>query len=673
MKKISLRLGVGICYLAISLTSLFSKASVEDFLPAPTLKQIAEEISGESAKRNLDQITQYHRMRASDGFGKAADVVLARLRAAGYKDATELRFVADGKTMFGTQKSRLAWQVSFAELWEVDSSASHIPIYKMADWAARPLTVAQDSDSADVVTTLVDIGAGTSEADYNHKSVKGKIVLTSSQPKAVAELAIKKYGAVGILSYAANQKSAWWKLDDTLVRWGHLHSFRDYSAFGFMTSLGEARKLKARLESGEKITLHANIKAVREKGEYRLVTAVLEGSDPVLKNEEIVLSCHLDHPRPGANDNASGCVTILEIARSLKRLVKEGRVIAPLRSIRFIWPSEVETSLIFLNAKPKMAKRIKHVIHLDMVGGGPITKSVFYASRGPYSVADVSGDLIFDLLDFVNRHTLDYTSGVDTPFPLTAPEGGREPLLGQTQWLDMGSDHDVFAEGSWSIPITYLHDSPDRYIHTHKDLPDNIDPTKLKRAAFLGLAQALILASLDEKHLPALVAMQREHQFQRVADLSTQMAGLNEQDRAAALRGHKAMEQQMALSVKRYVPKANVQQTATFATQLSNMVAISSPLVEGPVWKRNVKIKGTMNAFGYSYIEEHLGANKVANLALLSLNRGREIAYEALNLINGKRTQSGIHDLLIAQLGQVPKPALDEYFNALAEIKIIKR
>ena len=33
--------------------------------------------------------------------------------------------------------------------------------------------------------------------------------------------------------------------------------------------------------------------------------------------------------------------------------------------------------------------------------------------------------------------------------------------------LDMGSDHDVFFEGSWRIPGLYLHDWPDRYIHTN--------------------------------------------------------------------------------------------------------------------------------------------------------------------------------------------------------------
>ncbi len=70
------------------------------------------------------------------------------------------------------------------------------------------------------------------------------------------------------------------------------------------------------------------------------VVAVLEGSDPVLKNEYVVLSAHLDHIgvsenakgddkiNNGAMDNATGIATMLEVARAY---VNHG--IKPRRSI----------------------------------------------------------------------------------------------------------------------------------------------------------------------------------------------------------------------------------------------------------------------------------------------------------------------------------------------------
>ena len=104
-----------------------------------------------------------------------------------------------------------------------------------------------------------------------------------------------------------------------------------------------------RLAQGEKISLHAVVKAGQHAGNYEVVTATIPGADPKLKEEEIAFSCHLDHQRPGANDNASGCVTILEVARTLQKLIAEGKLARPARTIRFIWPPEIEGTLALLN------------------------------------------------------------------------------------------------------------------------------------------------------------------------------------------------------------------------------------------------------------------------------------------------------------------------------------
>src|SRR5262249_58916232 len=112
--------------------------------------------------------------------------------------------------------------------------------------------------------------------------------------------------------------------------------------FAFMVSLKTARAMQDRLKLGERIQLHAHVKAGQHPGFYEVVTATIAGSDPKMKDAEIAFSCHLDHQRPGANDNASGCVTILEAARTLQKLIAGGQLSRPARTIRFIWPPEVE-------------------------------------------------------------------------------------------------------------------------------------------------------------------------------------------------------------------------------------------------------------------------------------------------------------------------------------------
>src|SRR2546430_17564219 len=90
-----------------------------------------------------------------------------------------------------------------------------------------------------------------------------------------------------------------------------------------MVSLKAARGFRERLALGEKITLHAVVKAGQHAGNYEVVTATIPGADTKLKEEEIAFSCHLDHQRPGANDNASGCSAILEVARTLARSIDQ--------------------------------------------------------------------------------------------------------------------------------------------------------------------------------------------------------------------------------------------------------------------------------------------------------------------------------------------------------------
>jgi hypothetical protein len=567
-----------------------------------------------------------------------------------------------------------------AELWEVrDEGGVTVRVRKLGDWDSVPLTLAQDSLSGDVTTTLVDIGSGSRDEDYIGRDLKGKLVLTSSQPGEVVERAVGEFGAAGIISYAPNQKSAWWKEDDRLVRWGHLDSFPKTRSFGFMISLGEARALQQRLEAGEAILFHAKVDASHERGKYRFATAAITGSDK--SGEEIHFTCHLDHPRPGANDNASGCVSILEVARTLSTLIKKGILPRPSRTIRFLWPAEIEGSIMYLSQYDDPS-RIKANIHMDMVGGGPVTKSVFRISGGPYSVPSFISDLGHEIGQFVNDQTQRFADGKSAAFPLAAPEGGKDPQLALMEGLDMGSDHDVFFEGTWRIPGLYLHDWPDRYIHTNYDLAANIDPTKLKRAAFIGAASAWYLASFSDLDVPAVLKLLQRNALQRSAELIERRASLAAIDVAASTRVHFALERRKVHSVEPFaaMSESDHADAVTYLDALQALLVTPEPktFVERneTVYERNTDIEGPMHAFGYSYLDDKLGASVAAKLRLASHSTprgdGEMFAYEALNFVDGKRTVSDIRDWLVAELGDVPLEYVAEYLQALESIGVLR-
>ena len=84
-----------------------------------------------------------------------------------------------------------------------------------------------------------------------------------------------------------------------------------------------------------------------------------------------------------------------------------------------------------------------------------------------------------------------------------------------------------------------------------------------------------------------------------------------------------------------------------------------------------------MHGFDYSYIDDKLGAEKAASLQLANHSTpyggGGMFTYEALNLVNGKRTVSDIRDWLVAELGDVPLQYVAEYLQALESIDVLRR
>ncbi len=131
----------------------------------------------------------------------------------------------------------------------------------------------------------------------------------------------------------------------------------------------------------------------------RNVLAALEGSDPKLKDEWVVISCHHDHNGAdgnqvysGADDNGSGTVGMLEIAEAYALAAQDGH--RPRRSILFAAFNSEERGLLgswaFVERPPVPLDRIAAVLNMDMVGrdeevpegGGAAIPGVAGAIRG---------------------------------------------------------------------------------------------------------------------------------------------------------------------------------------------------------------------------------------------------------------------------------------------------
>jgi len=692
--------------LVLSLVVLAPLAAQEAYeeppplLAEPLMRALAGEVSGTAAKRTVQDLTLSHRQRGSRGFHAASQWILERVKEAGLSNVEVISLPADGTVFYGTQRSRPAWDADFAELWEQapgeSGKGNWIDARRIASWEARPITLAEDSAGGEVAADLVDAGAGTDERDYQGKDVRGKLVLVSAPPGAAYALAVDRHGAAGLVSSAQNQRTAWWGEDETLVRWGHLDTFPAPKTFAFMVSLQQSRSFRDRLAKGETVHLRASVQAGQHPGSYEIVTAVLPGvdpSDPALASQEIVFSCHLDHQRPGANDNASGCAAILEAGRTLAKLVREKRIPPPRRTVRLVFPPEIEGTISLLNARPELAARARAVIHMDMVGGDPeITKAVFHVTRSPRSLPTFVNDVSEAFGRFVNTETYAYAATGAAAYPLADPEGGKRALQADLSDYTEGSDHEVWTEGSFRVPAIYFNDWPDRYIHTHADAVANLDATKLLRAAFLGAASAYYLAQLGPEEVPALWQVIRRHALERTAAALARRDRLRAGGQAAEgenlLRFQFAYEWAVVESIAPFapLPAALRSEAGSFLAGLAGLAgsgggaapatAAGSP-EEAVVYHRAAAPRGPMVGFGYDYLKDRAGRLGLPVPRLLDQaglwGTGAEYGYEALNLVDGRRTVRQVRDDLAAILGPVPVELVIEYLRTLARIGVLAR
>jgi len=303
---------------------------------------------------------------------------------------------------------------------------------------------------------------------------------------------------------------------------------------------------------------------------------------------------------------------------------------------------------------------------MDMVGGLlATTKGTFHLSRTaetlPHAVNAIArawfGQVVAASALYAER-------GGDAYAGFAWPSGSREAFLGDLRALEMGSDHEVFEEASFAVPMVYFHDWPDVTIHTNKDQPENLDATKLGRVAYLGAGIAWTLAALPDAEAPRLLAAtlaDAEERIARAKAASGPDARLAR--REAAAEGIEALQ-----TVARLWP-STAAAVAAEAERLRSQ--IPSPerggMPDSRVPVRNPAIRGPLDVYYFNYLVE-----AGVDAAESALDAGGPLSFEAFNLVDGKRSVSEIRDILAGRYGAAPLPAVAAYFDVLAKAGAVR-
>jgi hypothetical protein len=239
---------------------------------------------------------------------------------------------------------------------------------------------------------------------------------------------------------------------------------------------------------------------------YRLVKSAnvvgwIEGSDPQLKNEALVIGAHLDHLGRrgdyifnGAEDNASGACSVLAMARALARNPEK-----PKRSVVFcLWTGEEEGLLgsrwyvqhplfpmkdtqAYINldmvARPWDEKGLQRMTRMLRIGADELLKKITPANFLPLSLSEGSPDLR-GALQAANRCV-----GFDILYRETPRRMDR---------MSGGSDHAPFAWAGrpWTFFITGMSD----VYHTPGDSMEKFDGTTMEKVSRLIYLAAFMLA-----------------------------------------------------------------------------------------------------------------------------------------------------------------------------------
>lgn len=388
-------------------------------------------------------------------------------------------------------------------------------------------------EKIDSLYKLVFVGYGITapEFDYdNYKdiNVKGKfVVILSGEPQSdkndffkgkekskysgatIKFKNAKKHGAAGALILADKRILSFWpRLAGFLKRPSfRLAAKEKTEKQNFISAYLNIESFKKLLitqnidfdQLKEDIKNENDIEPIKFKGELKFnysrsnevresanIIGLIEGIDPELKDQYVAIGAHYDHlgiiggkVYNGADDDGSGIVTIMEVAKTLAKTK------ANKRSILVVFHAGEEKGLLgskYLtnNLQLIKGKKIVAQINIDMVGR-MATDSIY--SIGSDKLSSEMKKIVEDVNSKTVKFYLDYK--YDDP---------NDPNR-----FYYRSDHYNYAKHG--IPIVFFFDDMRKDYHRDTDEIDKINFKKLKRMSWLVYGIALRIANLDHRLL----------------------------------------------------------------------------------------------------------------------------------------------------------------------------
>ena len=265
---------------------------------------------------------------------------------------------------------------------------------------------------------------------------------------------------------------------------------------------------------GGKVVVRAKVDTEigQNPGRTGFVEGWIKGSK--YHDQQIVLTAHLQEEQGSANDDGSGSANLLEIARTLNKLIAEGKIKRPLRDIKFWWTDEIYSEYRYFSDNPKEPAKLLLNLHQDMVGAKQsIGSRIQHLIFAPHSITSYLDAVFENIGTFViNTNNAFITAGrmggLPRPHsrPIYSTRGTRENFGARFVPFFDASDNLNFVEGAIGVPSVALINWDDYYIHSSDDDLWQIDQTQLERNAFIIASMAYYFGKAESDQTNLLLA-----------------------------------------------------------------------------------------------------------------------------------------------------------------------
>lgn len=445
-----------------------------------SLARIRESFSAENVLQLTADVWNLDRWFDFAHFKQSASYCAEKFEQAGLSQVESIAFPADGRTRYGDWVVPMAWDVSEAELTVIQPEEVPLARYtqqpcSLAMWSAP--TPAGGIEAEVVLWDDLDV----SDSELTQAGLGGKI-LFSSRPAFELKRLAARGGAAGVLSdhhavYGAvtrerpPDKVSWVNVwSDDPNGWPFIE--RDVPAFGFSLSARQGQLLRDLLRRGQPVKVRARVDSRLYAGSFDLVTGLIPGRQP---DGEVLVFAHLYEQ--GAQDNAAGCAVVLEAARCLNQLIRNGQLPQPRRSIRFMLSWEIYGLLAYASTRPDATRRIVAGLNLDSLGVPPaVCQAQLELHANPHAQSSYTDVLLQRIME--------------SHLP-----------AGEWQVAPFDTTDAVIADPSIGIPTPWLGEMVSALWHSSLDTPEKIDGRRLADEGIVAATYLYAVANASAQDL----------------------------------------------------------------------------------------------------------------------------------------------------------------------------